>query len=45
VASILKRGSDYYLVFGIAKSYDQVSAESLRIAEMIGEEINGEIDD
>jgi hypothetical protein len=32
----LQRGSDYYLVLGTAKSYDQASAEILVIADMIG---------
>jgi len=36
VASVLKRGADYYLVLGTAKSYHQASAEILIIDEMIG---------
>jgi hypothetical protein len=36
LASVSNRGSDYYLVLGTEKSYDQASAEILVIADMIG---------
>jgi hypothetical protein len=32
----LKRGNEYYLVLGTAKSYDRASAEILMIDKMIG---------
>jgi hypothetical protein len=39
----LKRGNEYYLVFGTAKSYDRASAEILVIDKMIRpKKINGE---